>query len=335
MGEPEQSTEEPQRPKAFDIMGWLGLVMGVAGLVTGYVYYAWTITYPEIAWWSTDQIVFNSQNANPDIRLIDKSGTQIVHNVYATNISISNAGSSLLERANDVNSLVRSPLKIAFLDMDGSSGRLLSASIVAVSEHAPVKLSCQLSDDSSLLLTWDHFDPGAGFRALMLYTAERQLLPDVGADVVGMNRPNHVDLTQRMKEIPDLPEAGPRFTILAYLVASVALVAVFFMVGKLLSVLAPKRLGTRVEAFSESVIVPFLEQKVEPFFKRHAAKFRKSGVVLGRLMFYSWLLAGCAAGVVLVVDYQPTLVAIWRYVFPSDQPPLAIASPANIACNRA
>src|SRR6476660_1705585 len=158
MGEPEQSTEEPQRPKAFDIMGWLGLVMGVAGLVTGYVYYAWTITYPEIAWWSTDQIVFNSQNANPDIRLIDKSGTQIVQNVYATNISISNAGSSLLERANDVNSLVRSPLKIAFLDMDGSSGRLLSASIVAVSEHAPVKLSCQLSDDSSLLLTWDHFD---------------------------------------------------------------------------------------------------------------------------------------------------------------------------------
>jgi len=175
-------------------------------LATGYLYYLWTITYPEVTWWSTDQLVFNSQNANPDIRVLDRSGAQIEHNVYAANISVSNTGKALLEHTNEVGSLVRSPLVITLTHSTDAMEHVLGASIVDVSEQSPVKLTCQRSA-SGVSLTWDHFDPGSGFRILLLYTASQQLPPDVNISVVGMRRPNHIELTQRMTEIPAAAES--------------------------------------------------------------------------------------------------------------------------------
>jgi hypothetical protein len=210
------------------VLGWLGLLIGIAGLATGYLYYLWTITYPEVTWWSTDQIVFSSQNANPAIRVLDSSGTQIEHNVFAANISVSNTGNALLEHMNEVGSLVRSPLVITLMHSTNAIEHVLSASIVDVSEQSPVNLTCRRSADG-VSVTWDHLDPGSGFRVLLLYTASQQLPPDVNISVVGTRRPNHIELTQRMTEIP-ASEVDPLFRFLFAMVAVTFALFVWFMV---------------------------------------------------------------------------------------------------------
>ena len=93
MSQPHPPDEQPNRKRPLNVLNWLGLLIGLA---TGYLYYHWTITYPEVTWWSTDQIVFSSQNAKPDIRVLDSSGTQIEHNVFAANIQYPTLGTRCL-----------------------------------------------------------------------------------------------------------------------------------------------------------------------------------------------------------------------------------------------
>jgi hypothetical protein len=133
------------------------------------------------------------------LQTIDRNGSRIEHDVYAINVSVSNTGSALPERANDVNSLVRSPFVIASPDRAKNGGRIISASIATVSEKRPVNLACDLSLDN-ITVRWDHLDPRSGFRVLILYTGMRELAPVASIAVVGMHRLNHVVLAPRMIE---------------------------------------------------------------------------------------------------------------------------------------
>jgi hypothetical protein len=197
------SAPEPKQKFRFRLMEWLGLLVGVVGLVTAYYYYIRSLPTPEITWWSTDQIVFNAQNVNPDIKVVDRSGAQIERNVYALNISFSNTGSTLLEHANDSGSLVRSPLTISLIPSDLKTERILSASIASLSEQPPVNLRCKLSDEG-VSVTWDHFDPRTGFRLLFLYTGPQQIVPKPDINVVGLSNLNRFDVTPRMTEVPEV-----------------------------------------------------------------------------------------------------------------------------------
>jgi hypothetical protein len=192
--------DKPVPRGRLDLLGWLGLLTGIAGLGSGYFYYLWTITYPEVTWGFTDQIVFNSQNVNPDLQLFDR-GARIEHNVYAANISVSNTGSALLEHTNVVGSLVRSPLMITLPGAKDAQEQIIASSIVNVSPKSPVNLDCEYSP-SNVSVTWDHLDPGSGFRLLLIYTASRQLPPTAEISVVGMQKATFVDLKpERLKSL--------------------------------------------------------------------------------------------------------------------------------------
>ena len=314
----------------FDVIGWLGVLIGVVGVTTGYIYYVRTLSYPEITWWSTDQIVFNSLNLNPDIKVVDHGGSQIEHNVYALNVSISNTGTALLERPNDLNSLVRSPLAVSLPLSSDTRERILSASIVAFSEQQPVNLVCQLGN-GALTISWDHFDPRSGFRLLLLYTALTQLIPHLAVSVVGMNSLSHIDLAPRMTEVPEMPLADGLFGFLAFFV--------LFACGILLLIALASTSGwinerLHIATKAEELRASFFDQKMLPFIKRHSTAIENVVVLVLKLIAYSFFPAAIISALVLVLYYQPTLVAFWHYAVPSKQP-VAIESPVtNMPCVR-
>jgi hypothetical protein len=325
MSQTEPAATNPARKWRFDVIGWLGVLIGVAGLATGYIYYVRTLSYPEITWWSTDQIVFNSQNVNPNIKVIDRSGNQIQHNVYALNISVSNTGTALLERTNDINSLVRSPLTISLLPFNDAGERVLSASVVAFSEKKPVNLICTVGDGGALTFSWDHLDPSSGFRMLLLYTASQQLTPHLNVSVVGMNNLNHLDLTPRMTEVPEVPATDNLFPILAMFVWVAGLILLIITVMSVISWIGEKlRIGATVEEFTERSLIPF--------FKRHSSAIQNTVVLIIKAIGYAFFPAAILVALVLVFFYQSTLIAFWHYAVPSKQPVAIESTVTNMPC---
>ena len=286
-------------PKSqFDAKGWVGILIGAAGLIAGYIYYLWTISSPEVSWWSTNQIVFSAESSNPDIRLLDRTGAQIDHDVYALNLSVSNTGTALLERANDVNSLVRSPLAITLPQVAAADeeARIISASIVALSEQPPVKLTCELIKDG-VSINWEHLDPRTGFRVLMLYTALHQLTPAVAISIVGTRGPTHVVLAPRVREV----EQGHWWWV--------------FIVP----------LGFAVVGAISAIIRNALEKtRLFELFERLGASLRTRPAVQA---IYTCLVLLGAITVVLLIVYRTTLLGFWQNEFPPNEPPLAVETP--------
>jgi hypothetical protein len=327
MGEANGPIGQSGRKAQFDWKFWLGTLIGVAGIVTGYVFYLWSLTYPEISWWSTGQLVFNSQNSNPAFRLLDRSGKEITENVYATNVSVSNTGTALLERANVVGSLVRTPLVISVSSPKHSEPRILDSSIVGVSERKPVNLGCRISG-SNVSVTRDHLDPGSGFRILLLYTAPEQVSPDTNVSISGMRAPSHVDLTQQMTEIPKFPEIDWTFGSLALVVVLTGFGLAAALLAGVGSWVASSTAGGGLKALLFN-----LSQRLRSFFQRNSKIFESFGSILGWLITHLWIPFVVLAVIVLPVYYRPTLLACWHYYIPSTpQPPLIIATPLNTSC---
>jgi hypothetical protein len=333
---PEPSPTVQPSGWSLDWKFWSGTLIGIAGLVTGYVYYAKTLTYPEVTWWATTQIVFNAQNSNRDIQLRDRNGANIDQNVYAANISVSNSGSALLEKANDVGSLVRSPLQIKIARVDTTKDRVLSASVVDVSQHAPVDLACHLRSDG-VDLTWSHFDPETGFRVLLLYSAAAELDADVGINVVGMPQTNHVDLTQRTKQVPQPPATDDLFNWLAFLVGATVLGFVILfgisLLDRLFRAITAGGTFAALNEFGKNNLKPLATEKVLPFLARFGEAVAAPFGLLVRLIIRLWLPAMLAAAIWLAIFYQPVLRGFWQYFFPSTEAPLAIDIPvSNLPC---
>lgn len=195
--------EEPGRRKS----RWLNADRIVAGIsllatiVLSFYFGFRPTTYPEVSWWTTDQVVFSSQNSGSDLQVLERSGARIEHDVYALSISVTNSGTSLLERVNGVGSTVRSPFSISFPNLESDKARIISAAISNVNAGTPPQnLACVLSANN-INITWDHLDPRSGFRMLVLYTGLHEISPQASISVAGMDGPKRVTLAPTTEKV--------------------------------------------------------------------------------------------------------------------------------------
>jgi hypothetical protein len=174
-------------------------------------------------------------------------------------------------------------------------------------------------------VTWEHFDPKSGFRLLLLYTAPSSLpIDNVNLSVVGMESTNQLDLTQRKTEIPEVPKSDMLFSVLAFIVGGTVLILAFFLSANVLGWVVDKTLSWVLgKPLDEKQFDEFVRQRVVPFFNRISRVFARIGLRRG-LIIPAWLAFVCIATVIIVVYYQSTLLAFYRYAFPYSGPPLAI-----------
>ena len=140
------------------------MISALAGFVTSYYFYREQQLMGGIAFGIEviqifDKSDMQSRESPPKINIIDDQGKLIENNVYVANVTIWNSGNAEIRKED-----IRVPLKISIADRP----RILEITPIFFSSESVDKFT--LHDDGTI--SWDHFDPGQGFKVKIIYEAD-------------------------------------------------------------------------------------------------------------------------------------------------------------------
>jgi hypothetical protein len=194
--------------------------LGVAGLGLASYFYRASEVKPEISWNSLNQIVFDYSSTRPAVKVLDRQGTEITTDLYASQFTIWNSGNMRLDNV-DAATLIRTPLTF-YLNGDG---RIVNASITYARENHDGDWEMTMTPTTAAM-HWRHFDTNSGAKILILYTGNHDTTIFPAITVADYSVLNHVTRIR-----PDKMSVA-----WLYFAISTAVVGVIrFLIGRLLS----------------------------------------------------------------------------------------------------
>lgn len=147
--------------------------------------------------WSDASRIYDSHSTTSKISLIDASDAAIQQDVSVITLSLWNSGSEPIEPSE-----VRKPIKI----VNAAPCRILDASVVKEKDAQVSRFSVEPDFDSSIsarrsvLIKWEHLDPGHGAKIQVLYAAATPADFALEGEVLGVNRFSRIQaLSSRIK----------------------------------------------------------------------------------------------------------------------------------------
>jgi hypothetical protein len=139
----------------------ISVITTIVGIAVSYYFYLKSEKAGQIAMVVDQvQVLDKTQVGSAPLRVLDANGNSINENVFAASVTIWNIGNAEIKKTD-----VRRPFRIKL-------GERLVPLDLSISRYSSDNLgSFNLAADGSI--SWEHFDPGEGFKVRVIYVNER------------------------------------------------------------------------------------------------------------------------------------------------------------------
>jgi hypothetical protein len=150
------------------------------------------------------QVIDKTKLGETPLKILDKSGNVIEDNVYVASVAVWNNGNAEIKQED-----VREPYRISIIDPDFGGGDNASKKDYELIELSPTFFSRGNLDhfkvDQSGNISWEHFDPGEGFKIRIIYVGTT--LHKINLDGYAVGIGEVLDSQKHEEEIVQLRES--------------------------------------------------------------------------------------------------------------------------------
>lgn len=227
-------------------VNFVSVCLAVVSLVAAYLFYVKSQkeAVPSFTVTPSQFKIFDSHIASPKIKVYDSHGQVIDENVYLAEVVFWNSGNIPIEPRD-----VRIPVRLVLTPCKA----ILDYKIIR--ETRPIVAAMQLAEDTSanlapqtksLILTWNHLDPGFGGRFQVIYSSSEPASISFDGYIVG---------TKGLLSVAPRGQEPFLLMLFDFLAAGVFVACGLFVIG-LIFVLIKKDLRQKVEY--KKIIIIFL-----------------------------------------------------------------------------
>jgi hypothetical protein len=172
--------EELKKP-----INMLMFILTILSILLSIIFYFNSKTRKEVSYLFDAQssLIYDSNNSSPNIEIYEKDTVPIKGNVYIVSGIIWNSGDITIDKSD-----IRLPLKIEI----EKCCRILDYKITNQHDITIAKFNLMKIKDNSLLLGWNFFDPGYGFKFQLIYNGEKDPKLKLNGKILDIDKFNSV-----------------------------------------------------------------------------------------------------------------------------------------------